>query len=112
MKGISLPINMIVIIAISVIVLLAIAAFFMGGFIGGSTTISDQSALSSGCGTWKNRGCAPNENFKIVGYDWNLDNQTDYLSDACFRVLGDSSRAINSTCHDYCCKGYHAETGG
>jgi len=110
MKGISLPINMIVIIAISVIVLLAIAAFFMGGFLRGSVTISDQQALSDGCGIWKNRGCVPDENFNITGYDWNLDNQTDDLFDACLRILGDGSTAYGSKCHDYCCKGYY--TGG
>jgi len=82
----------------------------MDGFIGGSTTINDQQALSNGCKLWIKKGCYPNEDFTIVNYDWNLDNQTDDLSDACLRVLGDESTAYGSKCHDFCCKGYY--TGG
>lgn len=49
MKGLSLPINMIVIIAIAVLVLVVIAAFFTGQIFGGETTINREAAFQEAC---------------------------------------------------------------
>jgi len=49
MKGISMPINLIVIIAIAVLVLIVLAAFFTGAIGPGTTTISRAAALQSAC---------------------------------------------------------------
>ncbi len=45
-KGISMPINMLVILAVAVIVLLAVVAFFMGGF---ETDPVDEQAIRNAC---------------------------------------------------------------
>lgn len=49
MKGLELPINMIVVIAIAVLVLVVVAAFFAGRLGGGQIDIQRQQALSEGC---------------------------------------------------------------
>jgi len=46
-KGIALPINMLVILSISIIVLLAVVAFFMSGFQTGA--IDDQTIVNECC---------------------------------------------------------------
>ncbi|MFH0836576.1 MAG: hypothetical protein V1870_00440 [Candidatus Aenigmatarchaeota archaeon] len=56
-KGISLPIEMMVIIAIAVLVLVVIGAFFIGGA-GRLSTIDDLSAFGQGCQQWKAIGCS------------------------------------------------------
>ncbi|MFA4820207.1 MAG: hypothetical protein WC613_04605 [Candidatus Aenigmatarchaeota archaeon] len=49
MKGLELPINMIVVVAIAVLVLVVVAAFFAGQLGGGTNTIAIEAAFSSGC---------------------------------------------------------------
>ncbi|GEM_PF-2188936 len=46
-KGVTLPINMLVILAVAVIVLLAIVAFFMGGFETGA--VDEQTVINRCC---------------------------------------------------------------
>ncbi len=105
MKGMSLPINLVVIIAICVLVLLAVAAFFAGGFGSGAASIGDSSALQKGCGMWKSQGCKLNScDIGIVGYDYDADGVPNMLSDACQRVLGSGLCAeTTDQCFIYCC---------
>jgi len=56
-KGMELPINTLVVVAIAVIVILAIAAFFMGGFGGSSKDIQNRQAFLNACGSWVQTGC-------------------------------------------------------
>lgn len=53
MKGLELPINAIVVIAIAVIVMIAIAGFFVSGFWNGVTSINEAEAFSKGCASLK-----------------------------------------------------------
>ncbi|HLD38739.1 MAG TPA: hypothetical protein VJB05_00310 [archaeon] len=53
MKGLELPINMIVVVAIAVLVLVVVAAFFAGQLGGGTSTIALENAFISGCGKLK-----------------------------------------------------------
>lgn len=101
-KGISLPVEMIVIIAIAVLVLVVIAAFFAGGFGGGTSTITDQAALAKGCGIWKMRGCGDGS-FPIPNYRLAGDTTVRTMSDACSRTGLGSSVTVNSDCWNYCC---------
>ena len=57
MKGISLPINAIVIVAIAVLVLVVIAAFFGGFFSGFVLNMQREDALSKACQNWKLYDC-------------------------------------------------------
>jgi hypothetical protein len=111
MKGMSLPINLVVIIAIAILVLLALAAFFASGFGGGTASISDAQALNKGCGIWKSRGCAGAdsggvytelETITIPGYVDPSSGEQKSLGEACVAVLQDSE---GSKCYEYCCTG-------
>jgi len=90
MKGISLPINLIVVIALAVIVLLGVAAFFMGGFTAGTVRMTDTQAWNDGCATWRMRGCKLSDvdDIKIQNYDPDGDGEPDSLAVACSRVFG------------------------
>ena len=50
MKGIELPINALIVIAIALLVLLGIVALWMSGWSGGSQGITLEAAKSTGCG--------------------------------------------------------------
>ena len=102
-KGISLPVEMIVIIALAVIVLLAAGAFFAINFIPGQATTEDFSAWERGCSIWKLRGCSSNINpseIIVTGYDYNKDNKDDSALDACKRALSTSNAQV---CFETCC---------
>lgn len=108
MKGISLPINMIVIIALAVIVLLAVTAAFMGGFGPGTKTISHQQAWYIGCNMAKLRGCSTElfntgsgKIITIPNYDPDGDGSDNNILDACSKAIG-----VNDTdeCRQVCCE--------
>ena len=54
MKGVELPINILVIVAIAVIVLLGLVALYFIGFNPFSTTTALDSTKNSGCRVWMN----------------------------------------------------------
>ncbi len=101
-KGISLPVEMIVIIALAVIVLLAAGAFFIAGWLPGQVSTIDTQAWSNGCGMVKLRGCtsASDMNLKITNYDPGKDGNDDSVFDACKRAVGGTS---TSDCFNLCC---------
>lgn len=72
-KGISLPIEMIVVIAIAVLVLVVIAAFFVGGA-GQLSQVQHQQAFAQGCNALRftyncNEGNVPATTTGAVGID-------------------------------------------
>lgn len=73
MKGLELPINMIVVVAIAVLVLVVVAAFFAGQLGGGTSTIALENAFVSGCGKLKaTYNCDPDvitaNTLKVLNY--------------------------------------------
>lgn len=108
MKGVSLPIEMIVIVAIAVLVLVVIAAFFVGGA-GRLNTVSDAAAFGDGCQRWKTNGCnGLAGNVFIPGYNptgdviYEVTGNT--LATACTRMGYDADAAItvSSSCRARC----------
>src|SRR3989338_7459145 len=72
MKGLELPINMIVVVAIAVLVVVVVAAFFSGWLVGGTSTIGTSAAYATGCNTLKSvYGCDPasTNTIRISGYN-------------------------------------------
>ena len=57
-KGIELPINTLVVVAIAVIILLAVAAFFMGVWTPSAGGMQALAAKNDACGKLMNIGCA------------------------------------------------------
>ncbi|MEM7826665.1 MAG: hypothetical protein QXQ40_00375 [Candidatus Aenigmatarchaeota archaeon] len=101
-KGISLPVNMIVILAIAAIVLLAVGAFFLSGWFGPGKTISDFEAWTRGCSIWMTKGCIEDQinSITIIGYDPDGNGSPNNLAEACFRHFGYTS---SRDCWEKCC---------
>jgi hypothetical protein len=59
MKGLELPVNILVIIIIAIIVLLAVVALFLGGYTGVGV-IDSAGAKTKACGVIVNSGCSAN----------------------------------------------------
>ncbi len=61
MKGQGLPINTMIIIAISVMALLAIVLLFVRSWGSGSVSVAAQAAWNEVCGEWRKSGCGEDE---------------------------------------------------
>jgi hypothetical protein len=57
MKGIELPINILVIVAVAIIVLLGVIALFYSSWFGGTAPLSLDSAKSQACSSAARAGC-------------------------------------------------------
>lgn len=57
LKGISLPIDMLVILAIAVVVLIAVIAVFMGVWTPFASDQQRRAAFQSACSQWASQGC-------------------------------------------------------
>jgi hypothetical protein len=68
MKGLEMPVNTLVVIAIAVLVMLGMIAMYMAGS-GGGTIIAETAAKSSACNDLVQRGCA-DANIDTVSIDW------------------------------------------
>jgi hypothetical protein len=70
MKGVELPINILVIVAIAVIVLLALVALYFIGFSPFSTSISIEGVKNAACSELVRRGCIDTTNtIQTPGFD-------------------------------------------
>lgn len=101
-KGISLPINMIVILAVAIIVMLVAVSLIFLVFPGTQPMIKDSQAWSRGCMMWQQRGCRGGDmnNIIIEGYDPDGNNQPNSLADACRRYLNYTNE---EDCRRACC---------
>ena len=86
-KGLELPTNTLIILIIAIIVLLAVAALFMGGWIGVGEMTREQ-ALNAGCHKWLISGCADNE-FLLIYVDKN--RRSDDGDETRFRDIADEA---------------------
>jgi hypothetical protein len=69
MKGVELPINILVVVAIAVIVLLALVALYFIGFGPFSTSISIEGVKNAACSELVRRGCVDLTNTIGVNFD-------------------------------------------
>ena len=101
MKGISLPVNTIVIIAIAILVLSVLAAFFTGFISGGIITLSLEQAFTKGCDAFmRGYGCDNTDDVESVtvpGYPTKDDLDTT-LQDVC----ADKGLLTNDACARAC----------
>ena len=109
MKGISLPVNAIVIIAIAILVLTVVAAFFVGGVGPGMQTITLEQAFTKGCDSLvRGNNCDKTKISSIIvtGYPATGDTipfnqvcaQKGYDIDSCARACGCSDIVMQDTC--------------
>jgi len=81
MKGLELPINVLVLIAVAVIVLLGIVALYFTGFLGPSGQVTLSTVTSTACGSWQRQNYPDASNIEISNYDANGDNSLNPASD-------------------------------
>ncbi len=93
MKGVSLPVNAIVIITLAIIVLLAVATWFGIQMMRGGSTIECESAWADACPKWKNVGCNESYLREKVNSD-----KFPTIRDACLCKYGNIE-----TCKKACC---------
>lgn len=98
-KAISIPIHTLVMLAIAIIVMLAVIAWFMGGFSGPGGQVNAQQRFNSKCIDWAESNCArpllqeyiPSDvcnaykDFKGLPDDWNCQTEDHYemIASAC-----------------------------
>ncbi len=93
MKGLELPINMIVVIVVALIVLIAVAAFFTGSLDSGKTAMDAQQKWQSACSAIKMRNCKAS-----VLLDMTIDNTP--VLDMCKSIAGTDNP---EDCCEVCC---------
>ncbi len=90
-KGVALPINMLVILAVAVIVLLAVVAFFMGGFETGP--VDRQTMISQCCSSVVTfNQCAESDWSNVIGLESCNENGAtteDDDADTCVTIRGE-----------------------
>lgn len=112
MKGIELPVNVLVIIAVAVLVMLALVAMYMAGT-QGAGPMAALAAKNTACGQLLNQQCDVNPNTLSVNYDANANGQIKFVNDAsgdnlqvlCNKNFGcESKGAWGSAEQIKCCK--------
>ena len=106
-KGISLPVNTVIIIAVAVLVLVVISVMFSSSTGTSTRTISHADAWNRGCSAAKVRGCLADDftavsTQLIPGYDPNGDSADDNLLEACKNFFSDSL-LDKDKCRTKCC---------
>ena len=78
MKGIELPINILVIVAIAVIVLLGMVALYFAGWSPFSGSVGVESVKNAACINYtRNNDCSPDPSTVNINYDVNGDGAVD-----------------------------------
>ncbi len=98
-KGIELPINTLVVVAIAVIILLAVAAFFMGVWTPSAGGMQALAAKNRACGQLMNIGCndATESDMRSINFDFDYDN---------------SGTTADDNLYGYCKYSYPSLSGG
>ena len=85
MKGVSIPINTLVMLAVAIIVLLAAVAWFMGAFAPTASQQTYKQKFDSACTSWVSSNCA-------------LDGSSDDVPDAICNAYNDLMQSTATTC--------------
>ncbi|MCK4730010.1 MAG: hypothetical protein KAT28_01705 [Candidatus Aenigmarchaeota archaeon] len=107
MKGVELPVNSVIVIALAIMVLLMIAAFLMGG-VGQMSSTDVDNAWNRGCGVLKNTYKCDDTKVSTIdsGIDVTGDGVSDTLSHVCIKKFGQTSEGADITdkfCRNKCC---------
>ncbi len=78
MKGVELPLNMMIIIAVVLLVLLGILSLWTGGWVGQTRSVDLETARAKACAELIRRGCEPNVvGVQIDDFDADQDGRID-----------------------------------
>jgi len=110
MKGLELPINVLIIIVLAVIVLIAVVAFFYPSFFSGSQTVGVESAKTQACRSLIAIRCTDSSLVGVINFDanqdgniWNISSQAlangDTLLELCTNYF---QTAVDEECRAMC----------
>lgn len=99
MKGISLPVNAVIIIAIAILVLVVVAYFFVSGTAPFKSANYEQE-FNKGCKIYKQTGTSANQ---IILDDVNNDGEDDSLLEVC-RIYFSNQSMDSEGCENQCDK--------
>ncbi len=107
MKGIELPVNSVIVIALAIMVLLMIAAFLMGG-LGPMSSTDVETAWSNGCKVLTSTHQCDSSKVSTIdsGVDVTKDGLSDTLFQVCQKKYGETSEGAGITenfCRNKCC---------
>ncbi len=94
MKGLELPINMIIVIAVAVLVLVVIAAYFSVSVSGGTLKTDLQASWNSFCGTQAVTGCS----------DWNSGSGSTTIQGKPYSMVEICKQLYGQTLEEPACK--------
>ena len=101
MKGIELPINVLIIVAVAIIVLIALVALFYPNFRSSGTTVNSDIYKSAACQIMIDRHCDVDpQSIEIANFDADKDGQMDSGTDWTFGGLMDSNCGTVGEGHD------------
>ncbi len=102
MKGVELPINVLVVVAIAVIVLLGLVALYTSGFIGSSAGISLTAAKNNACSQLLQRNCGTTNTTTIpVNFDADRSGGINYTSNPAQWGSGYKTDNLFTLCRDW-----------
>ena len=105
MKGMSISVNLVIMILIAVLVLAAVLSFFLIANDDNTTIITNSLALERGCGFLRANGCVETSknmiNSKTIP-GFTIDGKPGKIVDACRNSLGSSSDIVD-VCYNFCC---------
>jgi len=101
-KGVELPINILVIVAIAVIVLLGLVAMYFLGIGPFSNTVAMQAAKSEGCREYLNQVPPCSNIANVTNITWKQEsmNFSVFMSDI-YRCVGDACARMQCGCSGY-----------
>lgn len=82
MKGVELPINVLVIVVIALIILLALIGLFYGVWGPGSSGLNLEGTKNSACQMLVSTGCSDSESIHVSDFDADKDGQFDHGTQA------------------------------
>jgi len=94
MKGVSIPINTLVMLAVAIIVLLAAVAWFMGAFAPTATESSLKQRFDSSCMTWSMSNCGGMPPGKVC------DAYEDLTGEGCTSAANNKTIALSCGCSE------------
>jgi len=100
MKGLELPINIIIVIAIAVLALVIVSIFFVSNFSGGSDSIGLESALQSGCTNLRALySCDSTKMTEVKIPNYNINGKQASLADVCVKKgVSDNAQCAQKLC--------------
>jgi hypothetical protein len=99
-KGIELPINILVVVAVAVIVLLGVVALYFSGWFSGTAPVTLEAAKAQACNIASRQGCGVADPTAIT-VSYGTATNLDELCDTYYQIA-DDTMCLNNVCGMNC----------